>query len=476
MKPYSPSDLPRVVVILPRGEAVRNIVYSEALRLLTARSEVWLLSVQPNSDVWNLMKNFCQHIDPLVTPKDRRVVRVMRDILDSAHGRWLWSEAAKERWRLRDIEARKPLPRFKRSAKKLVSRPFANQHGLTFLSALESWSSRVLRTSDHYLNLFCAIRPDLVFNASQVHGTSAVQAVRAARWLGIRTAAFVFSWDNLTSQGRIIPEYDSYLVWNDSLKRQLMAIYPGVTPQQVEVTGTPQFDFHFDEEFHLDRATFCHKIGADPGRPLVLYTTGMANHMPGEPHIVEQIANMLRRMDDLARPQLLVRVYPKDQTGRFEELRRRRPDILFPPVAWVPNHLTPEPQDCVDLTNTLRHAAVGINVASTVSLELCMFDKPVINIAYNPPQADKESIDFARYYDFDHYLPVIDSGAVALARSPGQLEALIRDALLHPSELSEQRRSLLRSMFGETLDGRCGERVATVLLRLATEARERKRD
>ena len=60
------------------------------------------------------------------------------------------------------------------------------------------------------------------------------------------------------------------------------------------------------------------------------------------------------------------------------------------------------------LTNTIRHAAVGINVASTLSLELCMFDKPVINIGYNPPGTEVSPVEYRRYYDFDHYRPIVE--------------------------------------------------------------------
>ena len=67
------------------------------------------------------------------------------------------------------------------------------------------------------------------------------------------------------------------VVWNAQLRDQLVAIYDEVSPAQVTVTGTPQFDFHFRREFHWTRAEFCRRVGADPTRPLVLYSTGMAN-------------------------------------------------------------------------------------------------------------------------------------------------------------------------------------------------------
>ena len=191
------------------------------------------------------------------------------------------------------------------------------------------------------------------------------------------------------------------------------------------------------------------------------YSTGMANHMPGEEIIVERIADMLGKMP--GPPQLLVRVYAKDRTGRFDALEKRRRDILFPRVPWEIAHLTPLPEDSRLLTNTLRHAAVGINVASTVSLELCMFDRPVINVGYNPPGGGPVPVDYVRYYDYDHYRPVIASGAVELARSEAQLEDMLREALRAPERLRAERQALLKTFFGCTLDGGSAARVARTL-------------
>ena len=89
-----------------------------------------------------------------------------------------------------------------------------------------------------------------------------------AKRMGIKTAAFVFSWDNLTSRSRIFVPYDFYLMWNEQMKAQLLAQYPFLQAEQVLVTGTPQFDFHFKPELRLSRDELCQRIGLEPRRPL----------------------------------------------------------------------------------------------------------------------------------------------------------------------------------------------------------------
>lgn len=461
---------PRVVAILPRGEAIRNFAQTGALDALGRDADLTLLSVVPGADVLEHLAARFGDVRPLETSAERYPVRILRELLDMAHGRQLWSPAARERWRLRDIEATTPSAWLKRRGRKLLALAFASRRGVRLLERLERRTSRALCPSARYEHMFRELRPALVFNGSHVHGQNAVQAVQAAQWLGIPTAAFIFSWDNLTSQGRVMPSYDHYLVWNEDLKAQLLTIYPDVRPEQVHVTGTPQFDSHFRRETHWSRERFCAQSGADPSRPIVLYSTGMAEHMPGEPRIVEQIADMLGEMSDLGRPQLLVRVYPKDLTGRFDELRARRADILFPAARWIEAWLTPTEEDGRLYTNTLRHADVGINVASTVSLELCMFDKPVVNVGYDPPGVESVRVPYGRYYEYDHYRPLVAERAVRLAHSPEEMRGLLRAALADPASDREHRRRFLRRMFGDTLDGRSGERVARVLLDLAAGA------
>lgn len=460
-------NVENILILIPRGEVIRNFVYTGMLDRLGKQANLSIVSVQPNSSMLGELVEKYGTIHRLEEIPERWLVRIQREVIEMAHGRWLWSRAARERWRIRDAEAVSLKQKAFRAGKKALCFPFANRKGLRILSKIERASSRVLRTTDEYINLYKRCAPALVFNGSHVHSRNAIQAVQAANWLGIPTATFIFSWDNLTSQGRIALPYDYFLVWSEDIKRQLLEIYDEIRPEQVFVTGSPQFDFHFQEKFYKSREEFCREIGADPARPIVLYTTGMANHMPGEEKIVEEIADMLAETGGERPPQLLVRVYAKDLTGRFDALKKRRRDILFPEVAWEKEWLTPKFEDSAALVNALRHAAFGINVASTVSLELCMFDKPVINVGCNPKTVDESVLKYADYYEFDHYAPVVESGAVDVAFDRKQMREFIDRALKQPERASENRKNLLKKMFGETLDGKSAARVAEVLAEIA---------
>lgn len=464
----------RIVALIPRGEVIRNFVYSGALDEIAANADLSLLTVSAEAEMDEILRKRFENVYPLKDYEEKWLVRFQRELMDVAHGRWLWSRAAQERWRLRDSEAVTVKQKAIRRAKKIISYPFSNCAGLRILNKSERLSSRWLKTTNEYVELFNDLKPSLVFNGSHIHSTIATQAIQAAQWLGIPTATFIFSWDNLTSQGRITLPYDYFLVWNETLKQQLLKMYEWIRPEQVFVTGTPQFDLHFRPEFYWSREKFCESVGADSSRPIVLYSTGMANHMPGEPEIVEGIADILKDFEPDKRPQLLVRVYPKDLTGRFDELKQHRPDILFPKIEWEASWLTPKFEDSYALVNTLRHSAVGINVASTISLELCMFDKPALNVGYNPPSVGREVLSYADYYEFDHYKPIVESGAVQVAYSKEEMKTLLRASLEKSGERKKEREKLIAGMFGATLDGNSAKRVAESLLKIAGTKSEHK--
>lgn len=456
-----------VVAIVPRGEVIRNFVHSGCFEKIAESCDLSLLTVVQGTAISKATGQAYAtqySLDPVV---ECWPVRFQREILDMAHGRWLWSAAARERWRIRDLEARSMRDKAVRLVKKVVAMLFANPLGLRVLSRSERLSSRIFMTVDQYADFYRSIRPSLVFNGSHIHSAIATPAVQAAQWLGIPTATFIFSWDNLTSQGRILLPYDYFLVWNESLRQQLIEMYPWIKPENVFVTGSPQFDFHFRPEFYWSREKFCEEVGADADRPVVLYSTGMANHMPLEPEIVESIADLLLEYPEKGRPQLLVRVYAKDRTGRFDDLKKRRRDILFQKVRWDAEWLTPTPEDSFALVNALRHASVGINIASTVSLELCMFDKPVINVGFDALEQNDREMRNALFYSYEHYRPLVESGAVQVAYSIEEMRILLRDELREPQKSQGERRQLIDQMFGEALDGHAADRIAAKLIELA---------
>jgi hypothetical protein len=113
---------------------------------------------------------------------------------------------------------------------------------------------------------------------------------------------------------------------------------------------------------------------------------------------------------------------------------------------------------------------MGINAASTVSLELMMHDKPVINLGFDPPGSNlPDYSNFSTHIELDHYRPVAQSGGVMVARSVEDMRSMLIRGLTQPQADSEKRRCFIDEMFDRRLDGRAGQCIAETLICLAKQ-------
>ncbi len=462
-----------IVLVVARGEAVRNFLYSDTLPTLSKRARVTLLSAVANGELTEHVRPHVEQIIPLRAYREASLVTFIRDVLHTAHYRCLRSENVKSYWGRRNAKVKGNLREtIKLQSVRVIARPFSNRIGLRAGTAVEESLSWQLRPTRDFDTLFSQLRPNLVFNCSQIHGPQADLPLRVAHGMGIRTATFIFSWDNLTSRSRIFVPYDHYLVWTEGLKQQFLGLYPEVGPGRVLVTGTPQFDYHFDPRFHLSRGELARRLGFDASRPFILFSTGRDVDFPHEDRIVAEVVRFLKTIDSRSRPQLVVRTYAKGTSPAMltvAESLRGDPDVIFPSVLWDRQWLMPSYEDLYIYTNLLRHTALGINAASTVSLELMMLDKPVINLGFEPPGSNLPYWSlFARHVDYDHYRPVAASGGVMVARSVADLEQMIVRGLKHPEADREARNRFIHDMFGEVLDANSGKRVAECIIELSS--------
>jgi hypothetical protein len=460
---------PHIVLVIPRGEAVRNFLYSDTLSELHKTCRVTVLSVVYDEPLLERIRGNCDAIHPLKEVQPHWIPGYLRTIIENSHDRWIWSKVAQNNSETRDLRARQKGKSLTRFAVKTLARVFANRTSLNILSRIERSLHWHFRRSKEFETLFQELKPDLVFNGSHIHGFAGELPLRVAARMGIKTAGFIFSWDNLTSRSRILVPYDYWFVWHEQMKRQLLDQYDHIRESDVLVTGTPQFDFHFKPQYILSKQELCSRIGLDPDRPFILYTTGVDKHFPEEARHVSLVIQTIRELELKPRPQLVVRTYVKGTSAETMSIATEgHKDVLFPKVAWDSRWFTPAYEDLEIYSSLVHHAALSINAASTVTLEFFSKDKPVINLDFDPPGSSLlPCYGFRRHIQFDHFRPVAESGGAYLARSAGDMKWMIAEALCEPQLRGEARKAFMRSVFGSTLDGNCGSRIARELLRIA---------
>jgi hypothetical protein len=103
-----------------------------------------------------------------------------------------------------------------------------------------------------------------------------------------------------------------------------------------------------------------------------------------------------------------------------------------------------------------------LNANSTLCLDACMLDRPVIDVAFDGREELPYRRSARRGLDYIHKAKLLALGGVRVARSFDDLERLINAYLIDPALDHEGR---VRSVTQECgpQDGRASERIADVL-------------
>ena len=441
----------KIVVILPRGESIKNFVYSGITDALREDFKVVFFSVVPNLEIKKYLVSKCDNFYELEENRSKnKYADELVKILQIAHAKKLNSVTGNLKIIKDDLLSKGNIKSsLLRKLRKFIASFYTSQKGLVKLTHRFIKSNFKNPKVQELSLLLEEIAPDIVFNTSHIHNAISLDLMYAVKKLNIKSSTFLFSWDNLTSQGRILPNYDYYFTWNQKIKEDLLRFYPAIQKQNIFVTGTPQFDFHFDEKFINSKEKLYDFLEIPHHKKIVLYSTGMAYYTPKEHVIVKEIEKVLRDIDDNLK--LVVRIYAKDDNTEYYKLRENNKSISIPDHFWELNHLTPTIKDITLFNSLINHCSIGINVASTVSLDLVILNKPVINIAFNPPGENIYPNDYEKIYDFDHYKPIIESKAISLVKNTKELVKELKTYIRNPSYLQEERKNLVNKFFGDEL-------------------------
>jgi len=312
--------------------------------------------------------------------------------------------------------------------------------------------------------LFDRYQPVLVIAANPGLVFSEVPLLRTATRRGVRTMALDPSWDNFTNKLVPVRHVDRLVVWNEIMKEQAVSLH-GYDPSAISVAGAPQFDPHF--RARTPRAEFLARIGADPNRRLIALTTTPRSLYTHHDHVLRELVTAMQD-GRLQNAQVLVRLHPRDEFDAYREFTNTPHVIIEKPfrdTVKVADGLAIDvmPEHQKHLGDTLCHADVVVNVASTITIEACIFDTPVVNINFDGLDDSPYVKSARRYYSFTHYVNITSRGAVRVAKSPGELVRDVAGYLANPSLDAGGRQQVVLDQCQFT-DGRSAERVVQLVL------------
>jgi hypothetical protein len=309
------------------------------------------------------------------------------------------------------------------------------------------------------------LNPALVVSCSP-ESTFDLVWIMAAKSLGIPTAAWLRSWDNVSTKINILPDFDHYILWSEWLKQDLDKYYPEYKTRNKVITGSLQFDNHLKKENIIPKDEFYNLMGLDINKPFILYAVGGAHICPHEIHIIKFIYQTLQQIEESERPQLLVRMHPYIWKTEPDFVNQLPTEVATWPSRKDAQLFAGSSNDQLlkeykILISSLFYQAVQINIASTMTLDSAIFDKPVINVGF-----DATSVGYwaqvKHYYRYDHYIPVTDSGAVDVVYNENELKKSILEALHHPEKKQINRKQLVELESGP-MDGAAGKRMVDFL-------------
>jgi hypothetical protein len=458
-----------LAAIIPDGVGVRNFVLGRLLRSLPSGSEAHVFHGVPEDMLPRLMSGINGQA------KWHRLERFhpfgFTDLLQGslAYGQMYWARTMAMR-RTLSLPIRGPLRRrCMQQAKRLLGRAVASPQRMKLLEKPVFRAVSRTPEAEFYRAMFQRIKPTVLFCSQQL-SLDAVPAVVAAKQMGIPSAAFIFSWDNLTSKGRIVAPFDYYFVWSQYMKDELLRYYPNVSPDNVHVVGTPQFEPYADPTLLLPRTEFFRSLGADPSRPLICYSGGDAGTCPEDPQHVGVLMELIRSGRIKGSPQVVVRPVPVDNGTRYAAVKKQYPELIFSMPKWMPANkdqwsgFIPQPEDISLLANLTHHADLNVNLGSTMILDFGIHDKPVVNVAFdvaNPPIFGMPVYDF--YYHYEHLRPVIQCKATRIARSPGEFVEHVNAYLMNPALDRQNRRDLVDLQILQPIDRSTGRLTEALL-------------
>jgi hypothetical protein len=294
-----------------------------------------------------------------------------------------------EKLRLRNVERAPRIVRWTTSG--VGSMAVGHRSTARALKAIE----RQLPPSPAIVRLLETHRPDVVLLTSLTFSRSfGMEHMKAARALGIPTAACIMSWDHLSSKALLHIQPDATIVWNNVQKREAIDMH-GVPESRIVVTGAQCYDQWFDKQPERSREQFCRAVGLDPDRPFILYVCSAMSPVPDpvEPVFVREWIQALRSSADpvLRSAGVLVRPHPE----RVKEWTTVSLDDFENVAMRGRNPIDPDAK--ADYFDSIYYSSAVVGLCTTVFLEAAIVGRPVLTLQLPAYRMHQDGMVHFRY-------------------------------------------------------------------------------
>jgi hypothetical protein len=327
-----------------------------------------------------------------------------------------------------------PLKAIKSGVTQLLSFTHSSKYGLKRIREKIKQEERKTLYYHQCLETLQKEKPAMVFCTNQ-RPMTAIAPLLAAQELGIPTATFIFSWDNLPKATMVV-ETDYYFVWGDLMKKELLFYYPYIQDAQVFVTGTPQFESHFDKNKLLSRADFFKQNNLDTNKKYICYSGDDVTTCPDDPKYLEDVAIAVRELNKKGHSLgIIFRRCPVDFSNRYDKVLVDYQDIITPiePLwkkigdGW--NTVLPTHADVNLQMNTIAHTELVINLGSSMVFDYVAHHKACAFINYDAANKKTPNWSVKKIYNYVHFRSMPNTETVFWINSPNAIATIIEKGI-----------------------------------------------
>lgn len=323
----------------------------------------------------------------------------------------------------------------------LLTGVLSNEKGLVFLDKATNYFERKTAYYNYCKEILQAEKPDMVFCTSQRHIHS-VAPLLAAKDLKIPTAAFIFSWDNLP-KATLVVDTDYYFVWSEYMKAEMQFYHPNIKESQIIITGTPQFEIHFEKENLMSKEAFFKEHGLDLNKKYICFSGDDVTTSPDDPKYLEDLALAVERLNQKGHNLgIIFRRCPVDFSTRYDYILERYPDMIVKiDPLWKPftdfwDAILPTKEDGILFSNIAEHSEMVVNLGSTTVFDFVAHNKPCGYFRYNQKEQLNPNWDIFKCYKFVHFCSMVSTDAVIYLDSPEDIDSKIEKVLNHEHQLN----------------------------------------
>ena len=315
-----------------------------------------------------------------------------------------------------------------------------------------------------YEKYFDQYKPSLVFSTSIISKVD-MHFMKTARRRGIKTISMPKGWDNTKFLYRFAP--DKLIAQNNFLKERAVNDQK-IKEENIIICGFPQFDWYRRKDIIISREDFFSLYKLDPDRRLIFFGSEGC-WASNDDNIAKYLVELINK-DAVVQPSsLLIRPHFSDVKNRrfdkFVNNKNVRVDDNFTISEFFHDNWDPGNDETKKFINAIYHCDIMITVASTLALDACCFNKPIITVAFNAlfnPRTGKDVS--ALLYKTDHYQEVLKTNGVDIVYTNEELVKSINNYLIHPEYKNKERLDLLNKLCYK-VDGKSSLRIANAILK-----------